>query len=71
MNDRAASVFENYEIEILRILKGRGALLGETPGGLVNPEGIYRSRRTAGNTGKAAGGCEGKRLFPGGAAEKE
>ena len=33
MNDRAASVFENYEIEILRILKGRGALLGETQEG--------------------------------------
>ena len=33
MNDRAVSVFENYEIEILRTLKGRGALLCETQEG--------------------------------------
>ena len=33
MNDRSASVFENYEIELLRIIKGRGALLGETQEG--------------------------------------
>ena len=43
MNDRAASVFENYEIEILRILKRKRGAAGGNPGGLVNPEGIYRS----------------------------
>lgn len=33
MNDRAVSVFENYDVEILRTTKGRGALLGETAQG--------------------------------------
>ena len=33
MNDRAVSVFENYDVEILRTAKGRGALLGETAQG--------------------------------------
>ncbi len=33
MNDRAVSVFDNYDIEILRTTKGRGAILGQTPAG--------------------------------------
>ena len=33
MNDRAVSIFENYEVEVLRTAKGRGALLGETAQG--------------------------------------
>ncbi len=33
MNDRAVSVFENYEIEILRTTRGRGAILAETETG--------------------------------------
>ena len=33
MNDRAVSIFENYDVEILRTAKGRGALLGETAQG--------------------------------------
>ncbi len=33
MNDRAVSIFEKYDVEILRTAKGRGALLGETSQG--------------------------------------
>ena len=33
MNDRAVSVFEKYDVEILRTAKGRGALLAETAQG--------------------------------------
>lgn len=33
MNDRAASLLENYDLEVLRVLKGRGALLCEIKGG--------------------------------------
>ncbi len=35
MNDRAASVLENYEIEVLRTWKGRGAILCESDRGLL------------------------------------
>lgn len=35
MNDRAASVLENYEIEVLRTWKGRGAILCESDKGLL------------------------------------
>lgn len=33
MNDRAVSIFENYDTEILRTTRGRGAILGETAEG--------------------------------------
>lgn len=35
MNDRAVSVLENYEIEVLRTWKGRGAILCESDKGLL------------------------------------
>ena len=35
MNDRAVSVFDNYEIEVLRSWKGRGAILCETNSGIL------------------------------------
>lgn len=35
MNDRAVSVLENYEIEVLRTWKGRGAMLCESDKGLL------------------------------------
>lgn len=35
MNDRAVSVLENYEIEVLRTWKGRGAILCESEKGLL------------------------------------
>ncbi len=35
MNDRAVSVLENYEIEVLRTWKGRGAILCESDQGLL------------------------------------
>lgn len=35
MNDRAVSVLENYEIEVLRTWKGRGAMLCESNQGLL------------------------------------
>ncbi len=35
VNDRAASVLENYEIEVLRTWKGRGAILCESDKGLL------------------------------------
>lgn len=35
MNDRAVSVLENYELEVIRSWKGRGALLCETNRGLL------------------------------------
>lgn len=35
MNDRAVSVFDNYDIEIIRTARGRGALLAQTPEGWV------------------------------------
>lgn len=35
MNDRAVSVLENYEIEVLRTWKGRGAILCESDRGLL------------------------------------
>lgn len=33
MNDRTVNIFDNYEIEILRTARGRGAILGETENG--------------------------------------
>lgn len=35
MNDRSVSLLENYDIEVLRTWKGRGAILCETPQGLL------------------------------------
>ena len=35
MSDRSAIVLENYEIEVLRTWKGRGAVLCETPQGIL------------------------------------
>ena len=35
VNDRAVSVLENYEIEVLRTWKGRGAMLCESDKGLL------------------------------------
>lgn len=35
MNDRAVSVFEQYDCQILRTMRGRGAILGETETGWV------------------------------------
>lgn len=35
MNDRAVSLFDNYEIEIIRTWKGRGAILCESDKGLL------------------------------------
>ena len=35
MSDRSANVLENYEIEVLRTWKGRGAVLCETGQGIL------------------------------------
>ena len=35
MNDRAVSVLEKYDIEVLRSWKGRGAILCETKTGIT------------------------------------
>ena len=35
VNDRAVSVLENYEIEVLRTWKGRGDMLCESDKGLL------------------------------------
>lgn len=35
MNDRCVSLLENYEIEVLRTMKGRGAILCETDQGML------------------------------------
>ena len=35
MNDRAVSLFDNYEIEVNRTWKGRGAILCESDKGLL------------------------------------
>lgn len=34
MNDRAISVLDNYELEVIKTRKGRGAILCETKQGL-------------------------------------
>ena len=35
MNDRAVALLEQYDIEVLRTRKGRGAILCETPQGML------------------------------------
>ncbi len=35
MNDRAAALLEQYDIEVIRVRKGRGALLCDTPQGVL------------------------------------
>ena len=35
MNDRAVSIFENYDVQILRTMKGRGTILAETDQGWI------------------------------------
>ena len=51
MNDRAVALLEQYEIEVLRTRKGRGAILCDTQQDL---QGIYRTRGTAASAGTGA-----------------
>ena len=37
MNDRSVSLLDNYDIEVLRTWKGRGAILCETSQGILIP----------------------------------
>ena len=51
MNDRAVALLEQYEIEVLRTRKGRGAILCDTQQGCLIFKGIYRTRGTAASAG--------------------
>ena len=54
MNDRAVALLEQYEIEVLRTRKGRGAILCDTQQGCLIFKGIYRTRGTAASAGTGA-----------------
>ena len=58
MNDRNIGLLDNYDIEVLRTWKGRGALCCEA--GDLYPEGIYRTQGEGGISGYAAGKTSGK-----------